>query len=105
MINIVKELKINILNSVKFIMRVYKRGTMFAFTLSICIVLALSMHYFGNFDGFRFVLLELSTAICLTCVFLYIVDFIKFIIKSIKRPKKVKTYSNAIRVTVGIPKK
>ena len=81
MINIVKELKINILNSVKFLMRVCKRGTMFAFTLSICIVLALSMHYLDQSTGCRLVMFECSSIVCLTCIFLYIVDFIKAIKK------------------------
>lgn len=77
MINIVKEIKINILNSVKFLMRVCKRGTMFAFTLSICIVLALSMHYLDQSAGCRLVMFECSAIACLTCIFLYIADFIK----------------------------
>ena len=62
-------------------MRVCKRGAMFAFTLSICIVLALSMYYLDHSAGCRLVMFECSAIACLTCIFLYIVDFIKAIKK------------------------
>ena len=79
---------------------------MFAFSLALCIVLTFSTKYFQEFDTVRFVLLELSSTICLTCIFLYIVDFIKFVSNEIKnRSKKAKTYSHGIKVSVGIPEK
>jgi hypothetical protein len=104
MINIVKEIKINILNSVKFLMRVCKRGTMFAFTLSICIVLALSMHYLDQSAGCRLVMFECSAIVCLTCIFLYLVDFIKAIkkfFKHLEEKRKFKRYAKTLpKVTI-----
>jgi hypothetical protein len=103
MINIVKEIKINILNCVKFVIRAYKRSTMFAFTLALCIVLTLSMLHSGEFTGVRFVLLECSSVLFLTTCILYLFDLVAKIKELITRPKIIG--QQITRVSVGIPKK
>ena len=102
MINIVKEIKINILHSVKFLIRVYKRSSMFAFSLALFVVFALLSDYFCQFEGFRLIVVECSATVSLTCIFLYIFDFVNGIKNWLNRPK---VYSQAVRVSVGIPKK
>ena len=106
MINIVKEIKIDILKGVKFLMRVYKRDAMFSFSLAIFIVSAFSIYYSHKVAGFRLIVLECSATVCLTCIFLYIFDLINGIKNYFKqRGSKEKVQECCTRVTVGIPKK
>lgn len=106
MINIVKEIKIDILKGVKFLMRVYKRDAMFSFSLAIFIVSAFSIYYSHKVSGFRYIVFECSAIMVLSYTFLYIFDFVKAIKNCLKqRASKEKIQSNTLNVTVGIPKK
>jgi hypothetical protein len=102
--NVLNELNIKILIPLKsFLQRITKVDTLL-FCLSL--VLVYTPIYLLKLE-FNTILciISIALAIAVAIIFSYIIDFVKFIIKSIKNPKKVKTYSSAIRVTVGIPKK
>ena len=102
--NVLNELNIKILIPLKsFLQRITKVDTLL-FCLSL--VLVYTPIYLFKLE-FNTVLgiISIALAIAVAIIFSYIIDLIKFIIKIIKRPKKVKTYSNAIRVSVGIPNK
>ena len=103
MINIVKEIKINILNSVKFLMRVYKRGTMFALFFSFLLVYALV--YFNHLEPSIFLhIASFSLAMLLTLTFLYILDLIKAIKKFFEDKAEERVYKKLtekmIRVSI-----
>lgn len=79
---------------------------MFAFSLALFVVFALLSDYFCQFEGFRLIIVEGSATVALTCIFLYIFDFVNGIKNCLKqRASKEKIQSNTLNVTVGIPKK
>ena len=102
--NVLNELNIKILIPLKsFLQRITKVNTLL-FCLSLVLVYTPIYLFKLEFNTVLWII-SIALAIAVAIIFSYIIDLIKFIIKIIKRPKKVKTYSNAIRVTVGIPKK
>lgn len=102
MINIFKELKIVLPKSIKFLIRTLKRKDMLAFCISLFIVFFCLIDVLCKSTFSVNCVVLFSSTVALTCIFLYIFDFVNGIKNWINRPK---VYSQAVRATVGIPKK
>ena len=102
--NVLNELNIKILIPLKSLLQRITKVDTLLFCISLVLVYTPIYLLKIEFNTILWII-SIALAIAVAIIFSYIIDFIKFIIKSIKKPKKVKTYSNAIRVTVGIPKK
>lgn len=92
MINIVKELKIEILKGFKLLIRVIKRKQMFAFSLALFIVISLFPEQTGDYSIVRYILLQASAVVALTCSILYLFDFVAFLKLFIEN--KIRRFSN-----------
>ena len=101
MINIVKEIKIELLKGIKFLMRVYKRDAVFSFSLAVFIVLTFSSYYFQKVSGIRYTALECSAIMVLTYTILYIFDFVNAVKNFfIRKAQEKNTTIKCTRVSV-----
>lgn len=74
--NIFKELKIEIIKTIKFLIRICKRTKMFVFFISFALIYTLV--YFNHLETNIFLhIASFSIAMVLTLTFLYIIDLIK----------------------------
>ena len=98
MINIFKELHIEIWKGLKLLFRVIRRKEMLAFSLAILIVLMYDFTNIVHLTGARYILFECSSVVALTCAFLYLFDFLKWIKNFCTQEKSYKSFT---RVSVS----
>jgi hypothetical protein len=84
MMNLIKELKIDIVKGLQFLFTVCKRGFMFSLALSLFIVFFCLKNILCKGEPCTDWIVFISAVIFLTTVFLYILDALSFIAKGIK---------------------
>lgn len=84
MMNLIKELKIDIENCLRFIITNCNRGFMFALSLSLFVVFFCLKAFLCKGEFYTDVIVLVSLVILLTTIFLYIMDGISFVAKSLK---------------------
>lgn len=107
--NLIKELKIDIENCLQFIITNCKRGFMFALSLSAVIVISVLPRFVEMNYSWMNMALFISLIICLTSLFLYIMDAFKlawrfYRSKQREKAKQERLKDDKNRVTVALLK-